>query len=608
MPSLAEDVRREIIETLTLRDLKTGKGSEVQQGAYREYEWRKCKKDPAYFIETYGRLKAKSGLIVPFELYPVQRKLIKDWRRKNSTIAVKARQLGVTTLASVYALWEVLFHDAAEWNIVAATEVKAAEVIERMQPTLSSLPPWMRERAQRRQGDTAAGDKRRDRGEASFKFKAGFAKMAVMPSTERNIGGAVGNIIWDEFTRHDDQEKKYKLAWPTFEGGGMMAIIANGNGDDFFRALYIKAQNGESKMKAYFFDWMEVPTRLDGAYIVNDDGTQTPVRYEGGEGYANKDAAMKAHLQGKLVCPWYDDAKREYMVLNPEADDFDFKAQYPSTEEEAFFITGNSRFPAFWANELSRVCKLERMGIAHANKSKKDFHWPETGFIEKRKSGYHFQHFVSGKLQVWEMPIDGAKYTIGVDCAAGKQAGDYTVFEVIKVVNGGLADQVAEYRAKEEPSEVARKLADLARFYNNAFVVIERNGPGYAVIERIKDDYSNLYRHVNTVRRFGDEQEDTIGYPLMGSGTKDVVVSLLAEWVDCGTSAEPKQPMLTVRSQNFIQEMPTFLIDPKTGKVGAPKGQHDDTIMAMAYAIVGLQNVNTKRGAKRKSFGMSWQF
>jgi hypothetical protein len=137
-------------------------------------------------------------------------------------------------------------------------------------------------------------------------------------------------------------------------------------------------------------------------------------------------------------------------------------------------------------------------------------------------------------------------------------------------------------------------------------VVIERSDHGQGIITRIKDDYTNLYRHIDVSAKFADDLSDTIGFPMQRN--KGFVVDQLAEWLDCGSTDAPKQPKLLVRSHQLIAEMPTFVIDEKTGKVGAPKGQHDDTLMAMTHAITGVVHTYVNRGARRKSFAHSWQF
>ena len=116
-----------LIEALTWDDLANGRGNKRQVDAYRELEWRRCAKDAVYFIEKYAHLYNKEdGSIIRPDLWPVQRQLIREWQNHQSTIAVKARQLGITTFTAHYALWEVIFKDAAKWSLISSTEAKAS--------------------------------------------------------------------------------------------------------------------------------------------------------------------------------------------------------------------------------------------------------------------------------------------------------------------------------------------------------------------------------------------------------------------------------------------------------------------------------------------------
>ena len=54
----------------------------------------KCGKDPSYFLKTYARISHPLHGLVPFNTYPFQDDLLKDFNDYRFNIILKARQLG----------------------------------------------------------------------------------------------------------------------------------------------------------------------------------------------------------------------------------------------------------------------------------------------------------------------------------------------------------------------------------------------------------------------------------------------------------------------------------------------------------------------------------
>jgi hypothetical protein len=89
-------------------------------------------------------------------------------------------------------------------------------------------------------------------------------------------------------------------------------------------------------------------------------------------------------------------------------------------------------------------------------------------------------------------PIPGAKYVIGVD-PSGYGVRDHASFQVLQVFEGEW-EQVAVFASEADPPEVARKLAEVGRRYNNALVCVERNGVGLGIVTLLQEwEYPNIY-------------------------------------------------------------------------------------------------------------------
>ena len=85
-----------------------------------EREWRKCAPDTddpqrlleafEYFCATYVYIKHPDKGRINLNLFDSQRQSVDLWIRSRYSLMLKARQLGFSTLVTVYALWLTFFH------------------------------------------------------------------------------------------------------------------------------------------------------------------------------------------------------------------------------------------------------------------------------------------------------------------------------------------------------------------------------------------------------------------------------------------------------------------------------------------------------------------
>jgi hypothetical protein len=187
----------------------------------------------------------------------------------------------------------------------------------------------------------------------------------------------------------------------------------------------------------------------------------------------------------------------------------------------------------------------------------------------------------NGRLLVWFPPSDGRQYVIGVDAASGGSEGDYACAQVIERAMGL---QCAELHAHFPPLELARRVAELGRRYDNALVAVERNNQGYGVLAHLKDlHYDNLY-----------EQGGQEGW-LTSVVTRPAMIENLA-------AVLVEKPEL-FHSARLLEEMKTF-VRHEDGRTEAAEGAHDDCVMAMAIAL-GVRREDAGRLRRRGGVEMA---
>lgn len=599
--------RDERIALLVYDDLAKGKGTHDQLCAYRELEWRRCSRDPVYFLNKYGWLIVKEGGISKLTLWPRQRTLVADLNEGKSICAVKARQLGVTTVLILFRLWQVIFLDAAQNNFVSDSEEKGKEAMKKMAATYDRLPKWMKERAASK---AKTGDvRRKDKKEGTLGISFGLSELKVLTSTPNSVAGVSGNIDLDEFGRHRDQRRVLDNAIPAFQGGGQIVVIGNGNGEDELFNLYQQASRGEFPgMQSYFFSWKDDPSRISGEYAPYLTRGDDICPYE--EGQIVPDGWT-------LIYPWYEETKKMYLRDNPDKDIYSFKAQYPSTIEEAFYLTGDTFFDLKMVNGLSQLSTRQYPLKAELRNQGEDEH-----FIER----FSFSKHSSGKYRVYRDPEPGRAYVAGIDPTGDGKNGDYAVITICELVRGEevrtradeygylsppvLDNQIAfewrdtdyamdvacVFQARMEPVVFSQEVERVCRHYNDAFAVIERNNSGGTVVSHIKNTYWNLYKQVKE-EKFADDFNDIIGY-WETEASKKRMLDNLNYWLSSG--------WIFLHDSPTIAELSKFGYDDR-GRLRSPKGMHDDLVFGLGLAVVGARDMQiTKTGGDEVNFGLEW--
>lgn len=563
-------LRRALEEAVAWHEFRAGKGDDLQRAAFEELEWRRCAADPAYFIDNYGHIIMKDGTVKPWKLWGVQRKLLSEWVKGVSTVAVKARQLGITTLSIHFAFWEVLFKDAARWFVVSKEEGSAKDAMSRLRATKDRLPRWMTDKAQSRMAAEVGNVRRRDKMDAVTQLSYGMSRLEILTSTPKSVQGKSGKFILDEFAAHSDQSRIWQLVLPAFDAGGQAIIIANGEGENTFYHIYQAAKRGDNGLVPHFFSWRDDPTRDD---------------------------------------EWYAQMRKKFKTDHPEADDYAFKAQYPDTEEEAFFLHGNSRFDMQTLNHIATTLRDERQAKEDAK-----IPWGYKGFMviddEKQEHSYRFDRHPTGRIRMYEPPQEDATYIVAVDAAGGSQAGDYCVAMVGKVLPEiqGI-EQVCVYQAKVETLQLAEVALRLGYFYNEALMVIETgaSGHGTAVASIVKEEYYNLYRQVRTSRFIDDEKEE-LGFST-NRKSKGYLVDNIGNWLGKWDGDDwLVEPRFILHDPPTLVELNRYQIDPKTGEAGAPKGANDDLVMASGFLIEGAISLLTGNDSPRSMHIAPWEW
>lgn len=200
---------------------------------------------------------------------------------------------------------------------------------------------------------------------------------------------------------------------------------------------------------------------------------------------------------------------------------------------------------------------------------------------------------LEGSLTVYVPPARVEQYFISADVAKGLTKGDFSAADVWRAhMIGPLlhAEQVAQYHGHINPSEYGEVLFKLGAFYNNALLIVERNGPGDATLNKLRElGYFNLYQDLTSpaATRFQFDQFYGVDTNV---ASKPVMISMLKSCIkDKNTGVRS----IIVRSKRTLEEMENFIQEPsesgKTMTFHAAGVAKDDCVMSAAVGTYVLR-------------------
>jgi hypothetical protein len=108
-------------------------------------EYITCSKDPVYFAEKYIKIVNVDKGLIPFEMWPFQRDMIRLFHENRFVITKCPRQVGKTTTSVGYLLWLTLFTDSQNIAVLANKGSLARDILSKYQLAYENLPMWLQQ-------------------------------------------------------------------------------------------------------------------------------------------------------------------------------------------------------------------------------------------------------------------------------------------------------------------------------------------------------------------------------------------------------------------------------------------------------------------------------
>ncbi|MEO6828524.1 MAG: terminase [Acidobacteriaceae bacterium] len=448
------------------------------------------------------RVRNRQGRIVPLEANATQRMF--EQRRGQRNIVLKARQMGISTWVAGRFFLRTITRPGTLTVEVAHNRDAAEQIFRIVHRFYEQLPEGLREGVLR--------VSRSNSGQLLFPVLDSEYRVESAADVNAGRGMTVQNLHCSEVARWGGDAAATLASLNAAlvpDGEVVLESTPNGAHGSFYDEWRRAEETGTVQ---HFFPWW-----MERAYV----GPAIPPAI-----WSEEERAL-AEEHG-LVAEQIGFRRRLRANFRQAA-----AQEYAEDAEECFVASGNCVFD------------LERIG-----ERARAVHDP----MEKRRNG---------RLWIWYPPLKSKRYLVAADPAGGGTDGDYAALQVIELQTGL---QCAELQERIDPRELARQAVELAREYNDALLVVERNNHGAAVLaymDHVKD-CPPIY-----------EQRGVAGWLTTAMSRPGMIEHLgMALIHDGGILSSVR---LLAECRTFVRQM--------DGRVEAAAGGHDDCVMAMAMAM-----------------------
>jgi len=514
--------------------------------------------------------------IIPFKLNKPQLKTLAKLEKMRlagepiRAIILKARQWGGSTLLQIYMAWIQIIH-RKNWHSVIVTDVEdQARNIRGMYSRFAKEYPVALERIelvpfegssktkmiQGRNCIVGVGSVQKPESLRSYDFA--MAHLSEVGSWKATLQKSPEDLAQSIRASIPDVPLSLEILESTAKGVG-----------NFFHREWLSAVNGVSSYEPIFIAWFEIP-RYQKKIRSYEKFIQDNFENE----YVQILWNLGATLEG---INWYISFKK-----GKNYDDWRMNNEYPSTANEAFSSSDMRVFnPKYVLRARESCIDPEFIGELSAQSQKGKEAFEKIVFMPNSK----------GNFFIWSKPDKtinvSDRYVVSVDIGGRSDGADYSVIKVIDrywMMYGGGPEVVATWRGHIDQDLVAWKAAQIARWYNNALLIVESNsldkdaeteGTHFlTILDEIIKYYSNIYART-------DPEKVRMGLPIKYGfqttmSTKPMVIDIL--------NAALREDAYIERDLRAADEMDTYEIK-KDGSYGAVDGCHDDIVMTTAIGL-----------------------
>jgi hypothetical protein len=507
-------------------------------------------------IENYFSIVNENNEAVPFTLRKPQLKILEKLTRRD--IILKARQEGISSLILAMFAIDFLFIENIRCVVISHEKDATSRLLSRVKFYLDSI--------KKRHPELDAFKLRTDtKYELVNEYKNSVFYIGTAGARAFGRGDTIFNLHASELSRWPDQEGLMTGLLQAVPLGGRVIIETTANGvGDYFHTLWKKSNSNQMTFKPHFLSWFDDPK-----YTLPIFGEFQA--YQDHDTYGNEVELQKVfHLTNEQL-NW-----RRYKIDELSGNIDQFNQEFPATPEEAFIVSGNP----IWSPSLLKKYLLR----CHKPKYIGNIIGAYEVFFEENEKGY---------LKVWKKPIPGHTYVIGGDVAEGIEVpvdgpkSEKRDYSCAYVMDRNTAELVASWHGHIDGDQFGRQLEAIGRWYNLAFIGVERNFQGLAPLMTLRDlNYPRIY-YRERIGQQGDPLTAEMGWKTTRE-TRPLMIDEGSKWL--------REERINIYDSELIGEMMSFVRYPD-GQGRAASNSFDDRVISFLITIqMYIRNPMTEIG------------
>jgi hypothetical protein len=596
-----------------------------------------CRADFAYFVSRYGYIKSDEDRVVRMEPWISQQiflSILSEMQQEEMAlmlIVLKARQLGLSRIISLILLHAVLFVAHTNAFLASSTEDKTGLLFDMLDFVLERLPFWMRPAEKYRRENKI------------LELMNGSA--LTLQHGQQSTGIARGTTPTKAHISELSEFDEYKVS--DLIDSALLRAMHDSPQTFLVLESTAKGMNNwwHDKWKSAKAGWPERRSRLRPLFLPWFVGGLYPKQHwlrahpvpadysvrmlpwaaahaEGAEQYVRKTEYLYARLGHDWQMPleqiWYYECERDAAIRERRLNKF--LQEMPANDDEAFQSTNISVFDSetltFYRENAHRGELAGAYGLVgpaevvnprlQPPELLRNPHLPPISVQCDRVTGQNLQldlvplrfdgwPLESGvdKIYIWEMPVEGETYGIGMDTSDGIEK-DRTVLEGLRKGSiNGPTKQVFEYASGKMnaldswPFALALgtlySVPDAHGQVQQPRMAIECKGHGDMAQNIIRQmGWTNF--HPWNDKQLDSRQPKLNNYNKIGVYTtswfRDGMIEMLVKMLRDGD--------IEISSPFFVQEMASLQGDQFVQSLKAGYGGFDDRIMALGFILVSL--------------------
>lgn len=198
-----------------------------------------------FFCENFGHIKHPSRGKIPFNLRPAQIETVESWLDNRYSIVLKARQIGFSTLVSIFCFWLTFFYSDRHIIMLSRTEREASKLLSHSKYLYSNMPDWLRH-----VGPAISFT------QTKCEMSNNSALESMPSANDPARGSTAFLIVVDEIAFLQNSDEAWASIEPVVDVGGSCIMLSTANGEgNLFHKLWSGAKAKTNQFVGVFFPW-----------------------------------------------------------------------------------------------------------------------------------------------------------------------------------------------------------------------------------------------------------------------------------------------------------------------------------------------------------------